>query len=68
MEDIGKLLLTYDAGNIKHKPEVIDEIKKRDLEREKNKTQTVSVKQPNGTDRVLTNNEIIEDENKIKCN
>jgi hypothetical protein len=60
MEDIGKLLLTYDAGNIKHKPEVIDEIKKRDIEREKHKTQTVSVKQPNGTDRVLSNNEIIE--------
>jgi glycosyltransferase involved in cell wall biosynthesis len=60
MEDIGKLLLTYDAGNIKHKPEVIDEIKKRDVEREKNKTQTVSVKQPDGKDRVLTNNEIIE--------
>jgi glycosyltransferase involved in cell wall biosynthesis len=60
MEDIGKLLLTYDAGNIKHKPEVIDEIKKRDIEREKHKTQTVSVKQPDGKDRVLTNNEIIE--------
>ena len=60
MEDIQQLLTNYDPGDIKHKPEVIEEIKKKDIEREKHKSQTVSVKQPDGTDRVLTQHEIIE--------
>jgi len=60
MNDIAILLKTYDPGDIKHKPNVIEEIKRRDTERAKNGTQTVSIKNPDGTDKILTPAEIIE--------
>jgi glycosyltransferase involved in cell wall biosynthesis len=60
MNDIAQLLTTYDPGDIKHKPDVIEEIKRRDIERAKNGTQTVSVKNADGTDRVLSPAEIIQ--------
>lgn len=60
MNDITTILKDYHQGDIKHKPDVIEEIKKRDNERAKNGTQTVSVKNPDGTERVLNMGEIIE--------
>ena len=60
MNDIAQLLTTYDPGDIKHKPDVIEEIKRRDEERAKNGSQTVSVKNADGSDRVLSPNEIIQ--------
>ena len=57
--DIVELLKNYDAGDIKHKPDVINEIKKKDEEREKMGTQQVTVKKPDGSDYVLSPNEII---------
>jgi glycosyltransferase involved in cell wall biosynthesis len=60
MEDIATLIKDYDPGDIKHKPDVIEEIKRRDIERAKSGTQTVSVKNADGTERVLTPAEIIQ--------
>ena len=57
--EIVELLRVYEPGNIKYKPDVIEEIKKKDEEREKNGTQQVTVKKPDGTDYVLSQNEII---------
>lgn len=60
MEEIGLLLQQYDPGDIKHKPEVLKEIKRRDEERAKNSTQQVTIKNNDGTSRILNTNEIIE--------
>ena len=60
MNDIATLLKDYDPGDIKHKPDVIEEIKRRDIERSKNGQQTVSIKNPDGTERILNPAEIIE--------
>jgi glycosyltransferase involved in cell wall biosynthesis len=58
-EDIGELLENYDPGNINHKPEVLKEIKKREEERKKSGSQQVTVKNQDGTDHILTTDEII---------
>jgi len=60
MEEIVLLLKQYDPGDIKHKPEVLKEIKKRDDERSQNGTQQVTIKNQDGTSRALNTNEIIE--------
>ena len=60
IEEIGLLLQQYDPGDIKHKPEVLKEIKRRDEERAKNSTQQVTIKNNDGTSRILNTNEIIE--------
>jgi glycosyltransferase involved in cell wall biosynthesis len=59
MEDIASLIKNYDPGDIKHKPDVLKEIKKRDDERSQTGTQ-VTIKNPDGTTRILNTNEIID--------
>jgi hypothetical protein len=59
------LLQTYDAGNVSNKPEVLEEIKKRDKEREKmiqsqSQIPQVTTKNPDGSTRVLQTHEIIQ--------
>jgi len=58
--EIGLLLNNYDPGDIKHKPEVLKEIKRRDQERQQNGTQQVTIKNPDGSTHILNTNEIIE--------
>ena len=68
-EDIPKVLLTYEPGNISNKPEVLKEIDRRDKERElqtqqgqgqNNGQPQVTIKNPDGTTRILQTHEIIE--------
>ena len=60
MEEIVLLIKQYDPGDIKHKPEVLKEIKRRDEERAQHPTQQVTIKNNDGSTRILNINEIIE--------
>jgi glycosyltransferase involved in cell wall biosynthesis len=60
MVDIEKLLSTYEPGDIKHKQDVLDEIKRRDIERAQSSNLNVNIKNPDGTTRPLNASEIIE--------
>jgi len=63
IEDIPTLLNSYHPGNISNKPDVLKEIEKRDKEREKERTQIqpqVTVKNPDGSSRILETHEIIQ--------
>ena len=59
-KDIEEKLKLYEEGDIKNKPEVLAEIKRRDEERSKQVQQQVILTQPDGTKRPLQLNEIIE--------
>ena len=59
-KDIEEQLKLYEEGDIKNKPEVLAEIKRRDEERSKQVQQQVILTQPDGTKRPLQLNEIIE--------
>lgn len=60
MKEIDILLKGYELGEIKYKPDVILETKRRDVERANQAQTTISIKNPDGTSRVLTPNEIIQ--------
>jgi glycosyltransferase involved in cell wall biosynthesis len=61
IESIPKLLDTYDAGHVNNKPEVLEEIKRRDKERENmSQPPQVTMKNPDGTTKVLQPHEIIQ--------
>jgi glycosyltransferase involved in cell wall biosynthesis len=64
IEDIPVLLQTYHAGNVSNKPDVLKEIEKRDKEREQiqnhPQNQQVTVKNSDGSTRVLQTHEIIQ--------
>ena len=59
MNDIQHLLNNYEPGQLHYKQDVLDEIKRRDNERAKMAPQ-VSMKNSDGSTRVLTQGEIIE--------
>jgi hypothetical protein len=59
MKEIDVLLKTYELGELKYKPDVIVETKRRDVERAQQAQPTISIKNPDGTNRVLNQNEII---------
>jgi glycosyltransferase involved in cell wall biosynthesis len=59
-KDIKDTLKLYVEGDIKNKPNVLAEIKRRDEERSKQTQQQVVLTQPDGTKRPLQMNEIIE--------
>ena len=59
-KDIEEQLKLYEEGDIKNKPDVLAEIKRRDEERSKQVQQQVILTQPDGTKRPLQLNEIIE--------
>ena len=58
MVDIEKLLIAYEPGDIKYKQDVLDEIKRRDIER--TQSTNVNIKNPDGSSRTLNASEIIE--------
>lgn len=60
MKDIDILLKSYELGELKYKPDVIIETKRRDVERAQQAQTSISIKNPDGTSRVLTPNEIIQ--------
>ena len=64
IEEIPKLLETYKEGSIFNKPDVLAEIDRRDKERMQGQmqpqNQQVSVKNPDGSSRVLQTHEIIQ--------
>jgi glycosyltransferase involved in cell wall biosynthesis len=65
IEHVPQLLLSYDAGNVNNKPEVLAEIKRRDKEREQMQAQAqsqqqVTIKNPDGSTRILQTHEIIQ--------
>jgi hypothetical protein len=69
IEHVPQLLLSYDAGNVNNKPEVLAEIKRRDKEREQMQAQAqlqsqsqpqVTIKNSDGSTRVLQTHEIIQ--------
>ena len=63
MNDLNQLISNYEPGDIKNKPEVIEEIKRRDELRKQmsqNQSMQVSVNNPDGTRRVLSPMEIID--------
>lgn len=65
MNDLNDLISHYEPGDIKNKPEVIEEIKRRDEMREQMAKQQsqqvqVSINNPDGSKRVLSQNEIID--------
>jgi glycosyltransferase involved in cell wall biosynthesis len=68
MNDLNLLLENYEPGDIKNKPEVLEEIRRRDemraeMERrhqEQNQIQQVVVNNPDGSKRALNQKEIIE--------
>ena len=60
MKDIDILLKDYELGELKYKPDVIIETKRRDVERAQQAQTTISIKNPDGTSRVLNPNEIIQ--------
>lgn len=62
IEEIPKLLENYKEGSIFNKPDVLAEIDKRDKERmqSQNQGQQVTVKNPDGSTRVLQTHEIIQ--------
>lgn len=59
-KDIEEALKLYLEGDVKNKPDVLAEIKRRDEERSKQSQQQVILTQPDGTKRPLQMNEIIE--------
>jgi glycosyltransferase involved in cell wall biosynthesis len=59
-KDIEAQLKVYEPGDVKNKPDVLAEIKRRDEERSKQVQQQVILTQPDGTKRPLQLNEIIE--------
>jgi glycosyltransferase involved in cell wall biosynthesis len=60
MNELPLLLNNYEPGDIKHKPDVLKEIERRDTERnaERNLTQ-LSIKNKDGTNKILTSSEIM---------
>ena len=62
--EIENLLKDYEPGDIKNKPDVINEIKRRDEERKLVQPKQVTGTLPNGKTHVLTQNEIIDELNK----
>jgi hypothetical protein len=64
IEHVPKLLLSYDAGSVSNKPEVLAEIDRRDKERQtqtQTQTQTqLTTKNPDGSTRVLQPQEIMQ--------
>ncbi len=61
MSEIGELLKTYEPGDIKNKPDILNEIKRRDEERLKNHSQQqVSVTTSDGKTHILSQNELID--------
>jgi glycosyltransferase involved in cell wall biosynthesis len=65
IKEIPELLTTYEPGNVSNKPEVLADIAKKDKERQamqqmQNQNQQVSVKNPDGSTRVLQTHEIIQ--------
>ena len=63
IEEIPKLLLVYEAGNISNKPDVLAEISRREKERQaqgQNQIHQVTTKNPDGSIRVLQSHEIIQ--------
>ena len=60
MKDIDILLKSYELGELKYKPDVIIETKRRDVERAQQAQTSISIKNPDGTSRVLNPNEIIQ--------
>ena len=60
MKDIDILLKGYELGELKYKPDVIVETKRRDVERAQLAQTSISIKNPDGTSRVLNPNEIIQ--------
>jgi glycosyltransferase involved in cell wall biosynthesis len=62
MKDLNELINHYEPGDIKNKPEVLEEIKRRDEMRQQMAQQQVqvSVNNPDGTKRILSPNEIID--------
>jgi glycosyltransferase involved in cell wall biosynthesis len=59
MKEIDILLKSYELGELKYKPDVIVETKRRDIERAQHAQPTISIKNPDGTTRVLNQHEII---------
>ena len=59
MKEIDTLLKNYELGELKYKPDVIVETKRRDVERAQQAQPTISIKNPDGTSRVLNQHEII---------
>jgi glycosyltransferase involved in cell wall biosynthesis len=64
MTELNDLINHYEPGDIKNKPEVLEEIKRRDELREQMSRQgqpmQVTINNPDGTKRVLTPNEIVD--------
>ncbi len=64
MKDLNQLIDSYEPGDIKNKPDVLEEIKRRDELREQmarqNQQVQVTMNNPDGTKRTLTHNEIVE--------
>jgi hypothetical protein len=63
IDEIPKLLISYEAGNVSNKPDVLAEISRRDNERQtqsQNQIPQVVTKNPDGTTRVLQSHEIIQ--------
>jgi len=58
MSDIEQLLKSYEPGNIKYKQDVLDEIKRRDMERAQQNN--VNIKNADGSMRTLNASEIID--------
>ena len=65
-KEVGELLKSYDPGDIKHKPEVLDEIKRRDKQREEMTAQRIANSKTgicvmdNGVKKELTNGEVMQ--------
>lgn len=64
MKELNELIQNYEEGDIKNKPEVLEEIKRRDEMREQmarqNQPMQVTINNPDGTKRILNQNEIVE--------
>lgn len=60
MNEIDVLLKNYEPGDIKNKPDVINEIKRRDEERLSNQPQQVTITLPDGKTHVLSHNELVD--------
>jgi len=64
MKDLNNLISNYQEGDIKNKPEVLEEIKRRDEMRQQmaqqNQPIQVSVNNPDGSKKILSHNEIVE--------
>ena len=61
IEEVPKLLITYEAGNVSNKPDVLAEISRRDKERQSQcHSPQVVTKNPDGSTRLLQSHEIIQ--------